>query len=163
MRRCVSPEATDEGMVDGQLSAGSQVDAGIVLRLCWTLSATNLRRFGWRFAFQEDDSGRVGGIAIPHFSRQNRPALRYANRWHRYLCIAALVQLWPHLSGLLQKWPSCTSQSLEGRSLSARIRKSELRTPDSAQRELRPPALRDKRRTLKAERRTPSVEFGVRH
>ena len=92
VRRCVSPETTNERVVDGQLSAGLQVDVGIVLRLCGTLIATNLRRAGCRLASQ-DDFGKVGGITIPHFSRQNRPALRYANWWHRYLCIAALFLL----------------------------------------------------------------------
>jgi hypothetical protein len=48
-------------VVDGQLSAGLQVDASIVLRLCWTLIATNLRRTGWRLASQ-DDFRRVDGI-----------------------------------------------------------------------------------------------------
>ena len=44
-------------MVDGQLSAGSLVDASINLRLCWTLIATNLRPPGCTLALQDDSGG----------------------------------------------------------------------------------------------------------
>ena len=57
----ISSEATDERVVDGQLSAGLQVDARIVLRLCWTLSATSRRPQGCVLAFRAD-SGDLGGI-----------------------------------------------------------------------------------------------------